>query len=143
MVENIDWINPLIGGAIIGLAASLMLLLQGRIFGVTGILSGAIFSKGDDKNWRIATVIGLMSGAAFIYFIQPKYFNYEFKGELWMMVVAGFLVGFGTRLGSGCTSGHGICGLPRLSYRSLVAVCTFMATGAITVYIFRHVLHLN
>ena len=84
-----------------------------------------------------------MSGAAFIYFIQPKYFNYEFKGELWMMIVAGFLVGFGTRLGSGCTSGHGICGLPRLSYRSLVAVCTFMATGAITVYIFKHVLYLN
>lgn len=143
MVENIDWVNPLIGGAIIGLAASLMLLLQGRIFGVTGILAGVFFSKGKDRSWRIATVIGLMTGAMFIHFIRPEYFHYEFKGDLWMMVVAGFLVGFGTRLGSGCTSGHGICGLPRLSYRSLVAVCTFMATGAVTVYIFRHVLHWN
>ena len=143
MIENLDWINPLIGGVIIGLAASLMLLLQGRIFGISGVLSGAIFSKGEDKKWRIAAVAGLVIGSAFVNFLQPEYFNYEVKGDLWMMVLAGVLVGFGSRLGSGCTSGHGICGIPRLSYRSLTAVLTFMATGILTVYIFRHVLYLN
>lgn len=143
MVEHVEWVKPLVGGALIGLAASLLLLLQGRIFGVTGIIAGSLFNTGEERKWRIATILGLMTGAAFVHFINPNYFQYSFKGEIWMMIVAGLLVGFGTRLGSGCTSGHGICGLPRLSIRSLVAVCTFMATGAITVYIFRHILHLN
>lgn len=143
MVDQIEWVSPLVGGALIGLAASLLLLLKGRIFGVTGILTGALFSSGDDRKWRIATVLGLMSGGALVHFVNPVFFEYEFKGELWMMAVAGLLVGFGTRLGSGCTSGHGICGLPRLSMRSFVAVCTFMFTGGITVYVFRHVLHLH
>lgn len=143
MVEEVEWVRALLGGALIGLSASLLLLLQGKVFGVTGILAGAMFSKGHDQKWRIAAVLGLMVGAAIVHAINPNYFNYAFKGNIWMMVVAGLLVGFGTRLGSGCTSGHGICGLPRLSVRSLVAVCTFMFTGGLTVYLFRDILHLN
>lgn len=142
-LEQGFWINPLIGGIIVGFAASLLLLFQGKIFGVTGIVSGAMFSKGSDQKWRIAATLGLMSGAAIVHVVNPAYFNYEFKGSIWMMVLAGLFVGFGTRLGSGCTSGHGICGLPRFSMRSLIAVCTFMVTGGITVYLFRHVLNLN
>ncbi len=143
MVENYDWISALIGGVLIGLSASLLLLFKGKIFGVTGIMAGAFFGSGSDRSWRIANIIGLLSGAWFVHLVAPQYFAYEFKGPLWMMIVAGLLVGFGTRLGSGCTSGHGICGLPRLSIRSLVAVCTFMSTGAITVYLFRDILHLS
>ena len=143
MVENFDWVSGLIGGAIIGLAASLLLLIKGKIFGITGILSGAMFNKGKDSYWRIAVIFGLIFGAWLVHTFSPNYFQYEFKGKTWMMILAGLLVGFGTRLGSGCTSGHGICGLPRFSIRSLLAVSTFMFTGAVTVYIFRHVLNLN
>ena len=143
MVENFDWISALIGGIIIGLAASLLLLFRGKIFGVTGIMAGAFFSSGFDRKWRIANILGLLSGAWFVHMLAPEYFAYEFKGSIWMMIIAGLLVGFGTRLGSGCTSGHGICGLPRLSKRSFAAVGTFMFSGALTVYLFRDILHMS
>ena len=138
-----SFLNPLIGGVLIGLAASALLLLNGRIFGVTGILAGSMWSKGADQKWRIASLVGLVSGSALTYLFSPEYFSYDFDTPIWLMAVAGLVVGYGTRLGSGCTSGHGICGLPRFSVRSLVAVMTFMATGILTTYIFRHVLHLN
>lgn len=131
---------PLIGGAIIGLAASLLLLLNGRIFGVTGVLSGAIWGHGSDKQWRVAAIVGLIAGSWVTSLVAPSFFEYNFEIPLWPMAIAGLLVGFGTRLGSGCTSGHGICGLPRFSARSLVAVMTFMATGALTTYIVKHIL---
>lgn len=134
------FLNPLIGGAIIGLAASLLLLFNGRIFGVTGVLSGAIWSYGQDKLWRIAAIVGLFLGSWLTSMVAPNLFDYKFETSLWPMALAGVFVGFGTRLGSGCTSGHGICGLPRFSMRSLIAVMTFMATGAITTYIIRHIL---
>jgi uncharacterized membrane protein YedE/YeeE len=137
------YMYPLIGGALIGLAASLLLLLNGKIFGVTGIMAGAFWSSGDDRHWRIASIVGMIAGSGVVYLMFPKFFEYDFDIPIWLMAVAGLAVGFGTRLGSGCTSGHGICGLPRFSPRSLAAVMTFMATGAITTYIFRHVLHLN
>ena len=134
------WLYPLVGGVLIGLAASLLLLLQGRIFGVTGIISGALFSGPVDRKWRLAIILGLMSGSALVYLVNPNLFNYNFDSSYLMMALAGLLVGFGTQLGSGCTSGHGICGLPRLSMRSIVAVGTFMFTGIVTVYIVKHVL---
>ena len=134
------WLYPLMGGVLIGLAASLLLLLQGRIFGVTGIISGAFFSGPVDRKWRLAIILGLMSGSALVYLVKPNMFNYSFNSSYLMMAVAGLLVGFGSQLGSGCTSGHGICGLPRLSMRSLVAVGTFMFTGVVTVYIVKHIL---
>lgn len=137
-----SWLYPLFGGALIGLAASLLLLIRGRIFGVTGIIANALFEPSSNRKDYIAIIIGLMAGSWLIHLINPMLFSYAFKGELWMMIVAGLLVGYGTRLGSGCTSGHGICGLPRLSIRSLVAVCTFMVTGGITVYTFRHIFKL-
>jgi len=131
------WLYPLIGGALIGLSASLLLLFQGRIFGVTGIVSGAFFTK--DRAWRVSIIIGLIMGSVLVYLVKPDFFNYQFKIPVYWMALAGLLVGFGTRLGSGCTSGHGICGLPRLSMRSLAAVLSFMFSGAITVYLFKHV----
>lgn len=137
------WVYPLAGGVIIGIASSLLLLFQGKIFGVTGILSGAMFEKGEDKKWKIAATLGLMCGAVIAHAINPSFFDYKFKGDLWMMIVAGFIVGFGTRLGSGCTSGHGVCGLPRFSARSFIAVMVFMITGGITVYLFRDILHMS
>jgi uncharacterized membrane protein YedE/YeeE len=113
-------LGGLIGGALIGIAASLLLLLNGRIAGISGILSGVFGTiGGTERYWRLAFVIGLICGAA-IYF------------------VAGLLVGFGTRLGSGCTSGHGVCGLARLSPRSLAATGTFILFGMLTVFLLRH-----
>jgi len=134
------WVYPLVGGVLIGLAASLLLLLQGRIFGVSGIISGVFFSGPINRKWRLAVILGLMSGSALVYLVNPNMFNYSFDSSYLMMAIAGLLVGFGTQLGSGCTSGHGICGLPRLSMRSIVAVGTFMLTGIVTVYVVKHIL---
>lgn len=138
-----SFILPSIGGGLIGLAASALLLLNGKIFGVTGIVAGTIWGEGKDRQWRMAAVMGLVFGSALTSVFAPKLFEYEFDTATWLMAMAGLAVGFGTRLGSGCTSGHGICGLPRFSPRSLVAVLTFMATGVVTTFIFKHVLHIN
>lgn len=137
------YLYPTLGGILIGGAASALLLFNGKIFGVTGILSGAIWSEGKDRQWRIVCLVGIILGAGLTYLFTPQFFEYDFNTPMWLMGLAGLLVGYGTRLGSGCTSGHGICGLPRFSIRSLVAVLTFMISGALTTYIFRHILHLN
>jgi uncharacterized membrane protein YedE/YeeE len=128
----------LIGGALIGIAASLLLLLNGRIAGISGILGG-IFgaSGGAERFWRLAFVIGLICGAA-IYSLAAGGLAVQLPDSNLTLVIAGLLVGFGTRLGSGCTSGHGICGLARLSPRSLAATVTFMIFGILTVYLVRH-----
>ncbi len=128
-------INALIGGAIIGLAASLLLLTLGRIFGITGIMSGMFSGFNKSNIWQYMIVLGLILGSAITSIFMPQFFQYEFKTSLPLMALAGFLVGYGTRLGSGCTSGHGVCGLPRLSIRSLVATMTFMISGIVTVFI--------
>lgn len=129
-----QFFSPLIGGIIIGLAATLLLLFKGRIFGITGILAGLFEKTGRDTVWRLAIILGLISGSYMVSLFAPEFFDYEVKTSSMQMIVAGFLVGFGTRLGSGCTSGHGVCGLPRLSVRSLCATATFMIFGIITVY---------
>ena len=124
----------LIGGLIIGLAATLLLLLKGRIFGITGIVAGILTKPSGDSAWRVSIIAGLLVGSWVVSLFSPSLFEYRFDTPLIWMAIAGFLVGFGTRLGSGCTSGHGVCGLPRLSLRSLLATATFMLAGIITVY---------
>ena len=133
-----DWIAGLGGGALIGLAASLLLWCDGRIAGISGILGGLPGASGD-RLWRWAFLGGLVLGAgAWAAFAGglPQ----QWQGGAGLMAAAGLLVGFGTRLGSGCTSGHGVCGIARLSPRSLAATATFMAAGICTVFVLRHLL---
>jgi hypothetical protein len=128
----------LVGGVLIGLAAALLLALSGRIAGVSGILGGLLTSvEAGERRWRLAFLLGLVAGAAiYSLFFAPLALHLQAHAPL--LVVAGFLVGFGTRLGSGCTSGHGVCGIARLSPRSLAATATFMFFGVLTVFITRH-----
>ena len=131
-------LGGLIGGVLIGLAASLLLLLNGRIAGISGILSGISGTiGGTERYWRLAFIIGLICGAA-IYFLAAGRHAVQLPDGNLTLIVAGLLVGFGTRLGSGCTSGHGVCGLARLSPRSLAATATFMLFGMLTVFLIRH-----
>jgi uncharacterized membrane protein YedE/YeeE len=130
-------LSALLGGAMIGLAATLLLLSLGRIAGISGILAGGLGPSGTDRSWRLAFLAGLLApGLVLVVVGQVPDFTFVAGGPL--LLIAGLLVGFGTRLGSGCTSGHGVCGLARLSSRSLVAVLTFMAAGFVTVAILRH-----
>jgi len=132
------WTTALLGGVLIGLASSLLLWLNGRVAGVSGILNGVIFSRAGDTAWRVAFLVGLIVAGGMYLAVVPgaslPRTDYSRVG----LIVAGVLVGFGTRMGSGCTSGHGVCGLGRLSLRSLVAVITFMATAIVTTFIVRH-----
>lgn len=141
---QIDWTHftpwtALSGGLLIGLAAALLILLLGRVFGVSGIVEGVLTRRDADFGWRAAILFGLLAApaaaAAAFGATRP-----ELPGAWTLYAAAGLLVGFGARLGSGCTSGHAVCGLSRLSPRSLVATLTFMAAGFATVYVVRHVL---
>ena len=140
---TIDWINftpwqSLAGGLLIGIAASLLILADGRIAGISGIIAGILRAEKGETGWRVAFVAGLaVSPWLYSLFIPLP----EFDSVSWALLgPAGLLVGFGSRLGSGCTSGHGVCGLSRLSKRSLVATILFIVSGAITVWIVRHCL---
>ena len=132
-------VSALLGGALIGLAATLLLAGIGRIAGISGIVNAAVEQR-DGRSWRLAFLAGLIGGAAlwFVFGIGVDAPRVSF--QLPWLIAAGLLVGFGTRLGSGCTSGHGICGLARFSRRSLAAVLAFMGAGVATVYVVRHVL---
>jgi uncharacterized membrane protein YedE/YeeE len=125
---TVAWMS-LGGGALIGTAASVLLLANGRIAGISGILGGAISFPRGDTGWRIAFLAGLVAGAIGFYLYDPSFFANTLQRSPGAVVLAGLLVGVGTALGSGCTSGHGVCGLSRFSVRSLVAVMTFMFTG--------------
>lgn len=128
------------GGLLIGLGAVLLMLGLGRIFGATGILSGAIFAENrQEMGWRLALIAGMVLAPALIFAITGAMPTVTVPVSPAMIAVGGVIVGLGASLGSGCTSGHGVCGLSRLSVRSLVAVPTFMATAAITVFLVRHV----
>lgn len=131
---------PLLGGILIGLAASLLLLFNGRVAGISGIVGGLLPPERGDIGWRVAFVAGLVGGGLLLGGLFPRVLGAPVVTGVAVPVVAGLLVGFGTRLGNGCTSGHGVCGLARGSLRSLVATLTFMATGALTVFLVRHVL---
>ncbi len=126
-----------IGGALIGLSATVLLLFNGRIAGISGIFAGALFPGGEREPWRWAFVAGLLLGGLGMALLFPSMFSVTYDRSIWMVAIAGLLVGVGVRMGSGCTSGHGVCGLSRFSPRSLVATLTFMATGAITVFLVR------
>ena len=137
-MENFTPLSAAIGGALIGLAAALLMLTTGRIAGISGIFGGLIGWNVPDRDWRIAFVVGLilapLSGALVGYAVAEPQMPMSWA----VIVIAGFLVGFGTRLGGGCTSGHGICGVARLSPRSLVATTVFMAVAIIVVAVTRH-----
>lgn len=129
------------GGLLIGVGAVLLMLGLGRIFGATGILSGLIFVESrDEVVWRIALVAGMVLAPALIFAVTGTMPALSVPVSPAMIMVGGVIVGLGASLGSGCTSGHGVCGVSRLSVRSLVAVPTFMVTAAITVFLMRHVL---
>jgi hypothetical protein len=130
----------LLGGAMIGLAAGLLLLFNGRIAGITGILSGALVLTTGDWIWRAVFAAGLLAGGGVVYAIDPGAFAFQIERTLPLMALGGLLVGFGSRLGSGCTSGHGVCGIGRLSLRSVVATATFTLTGFASVYVLNHLL---
>ncbi|MGG6238797.1 YeeE/YedE family protein [Nodosilinea sp. AN01ver1] len=134
-----EWLYGLFGGILIGLSATLLLALNGRIAGISGMVNGAI-TFNPAEVWRWLFLLGLVAGGlVYEYALAPQPTpTYPFAPVT--MIVAGLLVGFGTRMGNGCTSGHGVCGLGRLSGRSLVAVITFMATGIATVFFARHLL---
>jgi uncharacterized membrane protein YedE/YeeE len=128
------------GGLLIGLGAVLLMLGLGRIFGATGILSGAIFAESrEEMNWRLALIAGMILAPMLIFAITGAMPTLTVPVSPAMIALGGVIVGLGASLGSGCTSGHGVCGLSRLSFRSLIAVPTFMATAAITVFLVRHV----
>ena len=124
-------VTALAGGVLIGLSATLLLLFNGRIAGISGIVNG-LFSAGDDRLWRVLFLISMVLSAGFAFHLTPLQFSLREGFPLWLLLPAGFLVGFGTRMGSGCTSGHGICGLGRLSKRSLAATTTFFLVGLVT-----------
>lgn len=134
-----DPVSAAVGGALIGLAASLLMLLTGRIAGIAGILGDLVDLAGGDRVWRLAFVAGLIAAPLALAAGGHALSAPTMPGWL-VVVIAGLLVGFGTRLGNGCTSGHGICGIARLSPRSIVATATFMATAMLVVVVMRHAL---
>lgn len=141
---NIDWLSftpwhALAGGALIGLAAALLVLLNGRIAGISGILGGLLKPVRGDVAWRTAFVAGLVA-APWVYALFKALPVPRIDASTPALIVAGLLVGIGTRYGSGCTSGHGVCGLSRLSLRSLAATLVFMGAGFATVFVLRHAL---
>ena len=134
---NSTWLTALAGGALIGAAASLLLVARGRIAGISGIVDGLFDSKdASERSWRVVFLAGLLAGGAALGAIAGP--ASSSLVSLPQLVTAGLLVGFGARLGNGCTSGHGICGLSRFPPRSAVSVITFMAVAAATVFVTRH-----
>jgi uncharacterized membrane protein YedE/YeeE len=139
-VENFTPVSGFVGGLLIGLAATLLLLLNGRLSGISGIVGGLLAPKSSDLGWRVAFVAGLLVGALAYVLATGDALLLEMQASLPVLVVAGLLVGFGTSLGSGCTSGHGICGIARLSKRSIVATSMFFVVAMFIVYFTHHVL---
>lgn len=138
-MENFTPVSALMGGALIGLGVVVLMLANGRLAGISGIVGGVLQPDGPEWRWRLGFLVGLVGGAALAMLAGFGPAGIAVTGSLPLLIGGGLLVGFGTRLGSGCTSGHGVCGLARLSPRSLAATGIFMATGAATVFVMRHV----
>ncbi|QRY35579.1 YeeE/YedE family protein (plasmid) [Variovorax sp. PDNC026] len=139
---SIDWAHftplaALAGGALIGLAAAMFVLLNGRIAGISGVLGGLLRPSRGDVAWRVAFLLGLV-GAPCVHLLFAALPSVRIDADYGALILAGLLVGVGTRYGAGCTSGHGVCGLSRLSPRSLVATAAFMGAGIATVFVVRH-----
>jgi uncharacterized membrane protein YedE/YeeE len=130
-------INAILGGVLIGIAASLMMFFNGRVTGISGIVAGVIRPKKLDVSWRVSFLIGLLLGGIALRFIRPEVFLQSSSALLGDYVFAGLLVGFGTLLGNGCTSGHGVCGISRMSVRSIMATITFITFGILSLYVFK------
>ena len=139
-MEDFTPVSGLIGGLLIGLSTALMMLLNGRIAGISGIVGGLLARTGSEVGWRAVFVVGLLLGALVYVLATGGTLPVNIQASLPVMVIAGLLVGFGTRLGSGCTSGHGVSGIARFSKRSIVATLVFMGTAIVTVYVTGHVL---
>jgi hypothetical protein len=138
-MHNLTPLSGLIGGALIGLAAALLMLLTGRIAGISGIFGGLLPLQAGDRDWRLAFIAGMIAApvlAALLYGAPLP--NPVMPASLAVVAIGGLLVGFGSRMGGGCTSGHGVCGVARLSARSLVATAVFMAVAIVTVAVTRH-----
>ena len=140
----IDWINftpvsALIGGALIGAAIIVLMLTHGRIAGISGVVNGLLHRVRGDVAWRAAFAIGILVAPWLYQMVAPLPAG-QIEAGWPVLILAGLLVGYGTRLGSGCTSGHGVCGLSRLSPRSMLATASFMAMGFLTVYVVRHLI---
>ena len=140
-----DWAHftpwtSLAGGVLIGTAAAMLLLLNGKVAGISGIVGGLLRPSAANIGWRVAFIAGLLVAPLLYQLVMPLP-AVQIDADTGLLVTAGLLVGLGTRYGSGCTSGHGVCGLSRLSPRSLVATAAFMAAGFVTVFIVRHLLH--
>ena len=136
-MTDFEVIMPLTGGILIGIAASMMLLFSGRIAGISGIFGGMLFQQGKERAWRLSFVVGLIAGGILLYTINAEFFENSSGRGILAVNIAGLLVGIGTRIGGGCTSGHGVCGIGRLSVRSIVATVTFVFAGMITVALFK------
>lgn len=141
-MENFTPVSALVGGGLIGLAASMLLLVNGRVAGVSGIVKNVLKPVRGDIAWRLAFIAGLVAGPL-LYALLGNTVVVEIRAPLALLVVAGAVVGFGTSMGSGCTSGHGVCGIARLSARSILATISFMTSGVLTVYVARHVLSIG
>ncbi|MDB1126309.1 YeeE/YedE family protein [Vibrio algarum] len=139
MSFTIPW-DSLFGGVLLGISATLLLLMNGRIAGISGILTGLLTPKSKDYLWRMLFFVGMISGGMLGVTFFGASIPTEFAASTGMLALAGLLVGLGTKLGNGCTSGHGICGMGRLSIRSFVATAIFMSVAALTVFIRLHLL---
>ena len=140
-MTEFEVLMPLTGGILIGIAASMMLLFSGKIAGISGIFGGMLFQQGEERTWRSAFVAGLIAGGVLLYSINTEYFENSSGRGLVAVTIAGLLVGIGTRVGGGCTSGHGVCGIGRLSARSLAATVTFMVAGMAMVALVQPLYH--
>lgn len=129
--------NALIGGAIIGIAVSLMLFFNGRVSGISGIVAGVLKPIKQDISWRMAFILGLIFGGVVLKILRPDVFVLATNVSNTDYIIAGLLVGFGTLLGNGCTSGHGVCGISRMSPRSILSTVTFIAFGILSVLVFK------
>lgn len=135
-MENFTPFSALIGGALIGLSASLLLILKGRIAGISGIVNGVLLPQTGDLGWRILFIVGLALGGLIYQLAIGDVSHIQTSASTLTLVIAGLLIGVGSTLGSGCTSGHGVCGIARLSPRSIVATLVFMSTAILTVALF-------
>lgn len=132
-----EWISALWGGVIIGISVSLMLLWNGRVTGISGIINGVLSPVKGDTAWRVLFIVGLFAGGLTLNILNPQVFG-EAASQGWgTTIVAGLLVGFGTIMGSGCTSGHGVCGISRMSIRSILATMAFIGAGVLAVVLFK------
>lgn len=139
-IVNFTPYSALIGGGLIGLAAALFVVLNGRVLGISGAFAGVVMPRRGETAWRLALIAGMLVAPAAVGLVGAEVTPVEISSSPLLLAAAGLLVGFGARLGSGCTSGHGVCGVSRLSRRSLVATATFIATAVATVAVMRHLI---